>query len=149
MNIQKTPSLKASEVNRDWYLVDASKIPAGRVSTVIANLLIGKHKSTYSPNIDNGDFVVVINTDNLKFSGNKGRQKVYYRHSGYIGGLSETELRDQMTIDSTQVIIKSVKGMLPKNKLQNERLKRLKVYSGSEHQHQAQKPKNVSLGEDK
>jgi large subunit ribosomal protein L13 len=141
----KTPSLKASEVSRDWYVIDASTAPLGRVSTVIAEKLIGKHKVTFSPNIDNGDYVVVINAAKIQTTGKKLEQKRYYRHSGYIGSMKEAKLQDVLTQDPERVISEAVKGMLPKNKLQPGRLARLKVFAGSEHEHSAQKPKELGV----
>jgi large subunit ribosomal protein L13 len=141
----KTPSLSASAVSRNWYIVDASENSLGRVATIIAERIIGKHKPTFSPNIDNGDHVIVINSDKLKVTGRKMNQKMYYRHSGYMGGLTETTLEKKMEADSTAVIIAAVKGMLPKNKLQSGRIARLKVYAGAEHGHEAQKPQELGV----
>jgi large subunit ribosomal protein L13 len=141
----KTYSAKPSEVTREWLLVDASEAPLGRVATEIAQHLIGKKKPMFTQHIDCGDYVVVINADNLVVTGNKLKDKKYYRHSQYPGSLKTTTLEKQMTIDSTKVIYEAVRGMLPKNKLMDERLKRLKVYAGEAHQHDAQKPKKVSV----
>jgi large subunit ribosomal protein L13 len=141
----KTYSAKPSEVTREWLVVDASEAPLGRVATEVAQHLIGKKKPMFTQHIDCGDFVIVVNTDNLVVTGNKLEDKKYYRHSQYPGSLKTTTLGDQMKKDSTAVIIAAVRGMLPKNKLMDERLKRLKVYGGSEHQHAAQKPKKVSV----
>lgn len=145
----KTYSAKPSDVTRVWYVIDASDAPLGRVSTRVASLLIGKGKPSFTHHIDVGDFVIVINADNLKVTGNKLEDKIYYRHSMYPGGLTETALKDKMTQDSTQVIIKAVRGMLPVNKLRDGRLARLKVYAGNEHIHEAQKPVNISVKEGK
>lgn len=142
---QKTYSQKSSEVARKWYVIDASKVPLGRLATIIAQVLTGKAKSTYTPHIDDGDYVVVVNSDKLVVTGKKLEQKKYYRHSGYIGGIKDRTLEEQLEIDSTQVIKSAVSGMLPKNKLQSERVKRLKVYSGSEHEHSAQKPEELKV----
>lgn len=139
----KTPSLKASEVSRDWYVIDAASAPLGRVATQVAEKLTGKHKPTFTPHIDNGDFVIVINSDKLVATGKKMAQKTYYRHSGYIGSTKETTLSEQMEKDSTRVIERAVKGMIPKNKLLSDRMARLKVYAGSEHPHEAQKPTTI------
>lgn len=144
-NTLKTPSLSASAVSRNWYIVDASQNSLGRVATIVAERLIGKHKPTYSPNIDNGDHVIVINSDKLQVTGRKMKQKMYYRHSGYMGGLTETTLEKKMENDSTAVIAAAVKGMLPKNKLQSGRMARLKVYAGAEHGHEAQKPQELGV----
>lgn len=141
----KTPSLKTAEISRSWYVIDASSAPLGRVATQVAEKLIGKHKATYTPHIDNGDFVVVINASDIQVTGNKMDAKKYYRHSGYIGSTKEATLSEKMEKDPTEVITLAVKGMLPKNKLQSDRLARLKVYAGSEHPHEAQKP--VMIGD--
>lgn len=142
---QKTFSVKPSDVTRKWYVVDASEAPLGRVATQIAQLLIGKGKPQYSHHIDCGDYVVVVNTDSLQVTGDKLEKKIYYRHSHYPGGLKETPLKVQLEKDSTEAIVHAVRGMLPVNKLRDERLKRLKVYVGAEHQHEAQKPTTISL----
>ena len=143
--MSNTPSLKTAEISRKWYVVDASQNTLGRVSTVVAERLIGKHKPTFTPHIDNGDYVIVINADKLKVTGRKMDQKVYYRHSGYMGGLKEATLAEKMEKDSTEVIRKAVKGMIPTNKLEAGRLARLKVYAGSEHEHTAQKPEELGV----
>ncbi len=143
--MDKTYSAKPSDVVRKWYVVDASEMPLGRVSTKIAELLTGKGKPMFTKHIDCGDFVVVINAKDLKVTGNKLEDKIYYRHSHYPGGLKESSLQFQMDKDPTQVIYHSVRGMLPVNKLRDERLKRLKIYEGSEHNHEAQKPEILKL----
>jgi len=140
----KTYSAKPTEVTRSWYLIDASEAPLGRMCTKIATLLTGKGKPMFTHNIDCGDYVIVTNSDNLVVTGNKLEDKIYYRHSQYPGSLKETTLAEKMAKDSTEVIRLAVKGMLPKNKLMDGRLKRLKIYAGSEHEHDAQKPKKVS-----
>lgn len=139
----KTSSLKASEISRNWYVIDASTDTLGRVATQVAEKLIGKHKATYTPHIDNGDFVVVVNSDNIKVSGKKMDDKKYYRHSGYIGSIKEATLGEKIEKDSTKVIELAVKGMLPKNKLQNDRMIRLKIYPTADHPHEAQKPQKM------
>ncbi|MDX1766139.1 MAG: 50S ribosomal protein L13 [Candidatus Saccharimonadales bacterium] len=141
----KTTSQKASEVTRQWHLVDASAAPMGRVATKVAQLLTGKHKPSYTPHIDGGDYVVVINTDNILVTGNKATQKKYYRHSQHPGSLKETTLEKRLTANSTKVFSDAVAGMLPKNKLRTERQKRLKVYPGAEHQHASQNPKVLEI----
>jgi large subunit ribosomal protein L13 len=145
----KTYSAKPSDVTREWYVIDASKAPLGRVATQVAQLLTGKGKPMFTAHIDTGDFVIVINADNLKVTGDKMEKKIYYRHSGFPGGLKETPLRKQMDKDSTEVIVHAVRGMLPVNKLRDGRLARLKVYGGSEHNHAAQKPTEVKVKEAK
>lgn len=139
----KTYSAKPGEVERKWYVVDASSMNLGRLSTAIANYLIGKKKPMYTPHIDCGDYVVVINSDKLKVTGDKKLKKIYYRHSGYPGNLKETNLQTLIDDDSTKVIYGAVKGMLPVNKLRAERLKRLKIYAGKEHNHSAQNPETI------
>lgn len=141
----KTYSAKPTEVTRAWYVIDAAEAPLGRISTKIATLLTGKGKPMFTQHIDCGDFVVVINSDNLVATGNKLNDKMYYRHSQYPGSLKETNLSDMIAKDSTEVIRLAVKGMLPKNKLMDERLKRLKIYKGTEHKNEAQKPQKVSV----
>ena len=145
----KTYSAKPSEVTRKWYVVDASQIPLGRLSTQVANLLTGKGKPMYTAHIDCGDYVIVINSDKLVTTGKKLTDKTYYKHSGYPGGLRETSLSFELEKDSTKVVKKSVRGMLPVNKLRSDRLIRLKVYKGEEHNHSAQKPVELNLTDKK
>ncbi len=145
----KTYSAKPSDVTRKWYVVDASEAPLGRVATQIATLLTGKGKPQFTQHIDCGDYVVVINTDKLVVTGKKLTDKKYYRHTGYPGGIKEASLAEKMAKDSTDVIFKAVRGMLPVNKLRDERLKRLKIYADAEHNHAAQKPETFSLKEGK
>jgi large subunit ribosomal protein L13 len=142
----KTYSAKPQDVARQWYLVDAKGQTLGRLASEIATYLTGKHKPTYTAHIDTGDVVVVINAGDIKITGNKLLQKKYYRHSGYPGGIYETSLESMMESSPEKAIINAVKGMLPKNKLQAERLKRLKVYAGSDHPHEPQKPKSLTFG---
>lgn len=141
----KTYSAKPSEVTREWYVIDASEATLGRISTKIATLLTGKGKPMFTQHIDCGDHVIVINADKLVVTGTKLTDKMYYRHSQYPGSLKEATLADKMATDSTDVIRLSVKGMLPKNKLVADRLARLKIYAGTEHNHEAQKPQKVSV----
>lgn len=145
----KTFSAKPTDVTRTWYVIDAAEAPVGRLATVAATLLTGKGKPMFTHHIDTGDYVVVINSDQLVVTGKKLDDKIYYRHSNYPGGLTETALKDQVAKDSTAVIEHAIRGMLPVNKLRKERLARLKVYSGAEHDHAAQKPVNFSLKEGK
>lgn len=140
-----TYSAKPSEVTRKWYVIDASEAPLGRVATQVATLLTGKGKPMFTHHIDCGDFVVVVNADKLVVTGDKMESKKYYRYSGFPGGLKEPALKDVMAKDSTRVIYAAVRGMLPVNKLRDDRLKRLKVYAGAEHEHAAQKPEVLSL----
>ena len=142
----KTYSQKPVEVERRWVLIDAETAPTlGRLATEIATYLTGKNKVTYTPHTDGGDYVVVINAEKVKVTGNKEEDKMYYRHSGFPGGLKETSLKEVRMKDASMIIEKAVKGMLPKNKLQEERMKRLRVYNGSEHNHVAQKPEKVEV----
>lgn len=141
----KTYQAKPTEVTREWLLIDASEAPLGRISTRIANLLIGKGKPSFTKHIDCGDYVVVINADKLVVTGTKMEDKKYYRHSQYPGSLKTATLSEKLQKDPTDVIVLAVKGMLPKNKLVTERLKRLKVYAGENHAHDAQSPKKVSI----
>lgn len=139
----KTYSQKGSEIKREWWLVDASTMPLGQLAVIIADKLMGKSKVTYTPHIDNGDYVVVVNAAKVQVTGNKMTQKVYYRHSGYPGSLKELKLEEVLEKDPTMVVSKAVKGMLPKNKLAAERMKRLRVFPGAEHTHAAQNPKEI------
>lgn len=141
----KTYSQKPSEINREWLLVDASEAPLGRVSTQISRMLTGKDKPTYTPHIDAGDYVVVINAKSAVVTGNKEVEKVYYRHTGFPGGIKDARLEEVREKYPERIIESSVKGMLPKNKLQDERMKRLRVFAGSEHTHTAQTPKKVEV----
>lgn len=139
----KTYSQKASEINREWWIVDASSMPLGKLAVVIADKLMGKSKVTYTPHIDNGDYVVVINAKQITVTGDKMVQKKYYRHSGFPGGLKELKLEEMIEKYPERAIEAAVKGMLPKNKLAAERLKRLRVFDGAEHTHTAQSPKEI------
>ena len=139
----KTYSQKGSEIKREWWIVDASTMPLGKLAVIIADKLMGKSKVTYTPHIDNGDYVVVINAKNLVVTGDKMIQKKYYRHSGFPGGLTELKLEEVIEKDPAVAIVAAVKGMLPKNKLAAERLKRLRVFDGAEHAHTAQTPKEI------
>lgn len=141
----KTYSQKPSEVTREWLLVDASELPLGRLATIIASKLIGKEKPTYTPHIDAGDYVVVINAKDTVVTGNKELQKIYYRHSGFPGGIKDARLEEVREKFPERIIEHAVRGMLPKNKLQAERMKRLRVFAGSEHTHTAQSPKKVEV----
>ena len=139
----KTYSQKSSEISREWWLIDASTLPLGKLAVVIADKLMGKSKVTYTPHIDNGDYVVVVNAKNLKVTGEKMSQKKYYRHSGFPGGLTELKLEEVIEKDPSVAIREAVKGMLPKNKLSADRLARLRVFEGAEHAHAAQNPKEI------
>ncbi len=141
----KTYSQKPSEVNRHWILIDASTAPLGRLSVAIAKYLIGKYKPTYTPHIDAGDYVVVINAEKLVVTGDKENDKMYYRHSGFPGGLTEASLSEMRTKYPEKIIEEAVKGMIPRNKLAAERLKRLRVFPGETHAHEAQTPQKVEV----
>lgn len=145
----KTYSAKPSDVTRSWYVIDASEVPLGRVASRVATLLTGKGKPMFTSHIDTGDFVIVINASKAYVTGKKSDQKIYYKHSGFPGGLRERTFVEQMEKDATEVIRMAVRGMLPVNKLRDGRLERLKIYEGSEHKHEAQKPTAVSIKEGK
>lgn len=145
----KTYSAKPADITRKWYLIDASKHPLGRISTQIAKLLTGKGKPTYTPHIDGGDYVVVINAEKLVATGNKYADKRYFRHSQYPGSLKTATLQEMVNKDPKKVVELSVKRMLADNKLRDQRLARLKIYSGPEHSNQAQNPKEIDIKEGK
>lgn len=135
-----TYSVKKDEIVRKWYIIDAEGKPLGRVATEVARLLRGKHKPTFTPNLDVGDHVIVINCSKVILTGDKINQKVYRHHSGYIGGMKETSAKDMLAKNPERAMMLAVKGMLPHNSLGRETLKKLRVYAGSEHENQAQKP---------
>ena len=139
----KTYSQKGADIKREWWIIDASSMPLGKLAVVIADKLMGKSKVTYTPHIDNGDYVVVVNAKNLVVTGDKMVDKKYYRHSGFPGGLTELKLEEVIEKDPSVAVTAAVKGMLPKNKLAAERLKRLRVFDGAEHTHTAQNPKEI------
>ena len=140
----KTFNLKAENVERRWYVVDAEGQTLGRLATRIADTLRGKGKPEYTPHVDSGDFVVVVNAEKIAVTGKKLDDKRYYRHSGYPGGLRSRTLREQLDRRPTEVIRKAVKGMLPRNRLANRQITTLKVYAGPEHPHQAQNPEPLT-----
>lgn len=141
----KTEVAKAENVKRDWYLIDAQDMVLGRLATEIANVLRGKNKAIYTPSVDTGDFVIVINAEKIALTGRKLSDKVYYSHSGFPGGLKEITAGELLEKKPEDVIRKAVKGMLPKNKLARHMIKKLKVYAGTSHPHDAQQPKNLAL----
>lgn len=145
----KTYSAKPADVERKWYVVDASEAPLGRIATQVAQLLIGKGKPQFTKHIDCGDYVVVINAANLVVTGGKEDKKMYHHHSGYPGGIKQATLAEKQAKDPTFAVLHAVRGMLPPNKLRAERLKRLKVYADAEHQHEAQKPQTISVKDGK
>ena len=135
-----TYSIKKNEIERKWYILDAANKPLGRVATEAAKLLRGKHKPTFTPNLDVGDHVIIINCSQVILTGNKMNQKMYRHHSGYIGGMKETSAKDMFAKTPEKAMMLAVKGMLPHNSLGRQSLKKLRVYAGSEHENQAQKP---------
>lgn len=141
----KTYSAKPAEVERDWYLIDAEGKTLGRMATEIARRLRGKHKPEYTPHVDTGDYIVVINAEKIHVTGNKMKQKIYYHHTGYIGNLKSISLEKLLQKAPTRVIETAVKGMLPKNPLGRAMFKKLKVFAGAEHSHAAQQPRQLDL----
>ena len=141
----RTYSGKKEELEREWYIVDAEGQTLGRLASRIAPIMRGKHKPTYTPHLDCGDYVVVVNAEKVRVTGRKLEQKAYYRHSGYPGGLKTITLRDQLDKHPERVLQAAVKGMLPKNRLGRRMFKKLKVYAGEAHPHQAQQPKVLEL----
>ena len=139
----KTFSQKTAEIKREWFVIDASTLPLGKLAVVIADKLMGKSKVTYTPHIDNGDYVIVINAKNIQVTGNKMVDKKYYRHSGFPGGLRELRLEEVIEKDPSYALKEAGKGMMPKNKLAADRLARLRVFNGAEHAHAAQNPKEI------
>ena len=145
--IHKTFVAKPADIEREWYVVDATDLTLGRLATQIASVLRGKHKPQYTPHEDVGDFVVVINAEKIHVTGRKLDQKMYYRHSGYPGGIKSISLRRQLEKHPERVIEHAVKGMLPRGPLGRRQFKKLKVYAGAEHPHQAQSPKPMPIAE--
>ena len=141
----KTYNAKPGEVAREWYVVDADGQTLGRLATTIADTLRGKRKPQYTPHVDTGDFVIVVNAEKIQVTGNKLDQKMYHRHSGYPGGLSSRTLREQLERRPTEVVRTAVRGMLPKNRLARQQLTKLKVYAGPEHPHASQNPRPLNL----
>jgi len=144
----KTFSQKPADVTRRWVLIDASSAPLGRVATVVAKHLIGKYKPTYTPHVDGGDYVVVVNAAKVVVTGNKETDKKYYRYSGFPGGIKDASLAEVRERFPERIIEAAVKGMIPKNKLADERLKRLRVFAGAEHAHTAQTPEIITINAD-
>ena len=142
-----TQSAKPAEVVRNWYVVDATDLVLGRLSTRVASVLRGKHKPTFTPHVDTGDFVIVVNADKVKLTGRKLEQKTYYRHTGYPGGIKSTTAAKVLEGPHADRVVRSaVRGMLPKNSLGRKVGRRLKVYAGPDHPHAAQKPEEISIG---
>ena len=143
--ISKTFMAKENEVDKKWYVVDAEGLVLGRLASEIARRLRGKHKAIFTPHNDTGDFVVVVNAGKVRLTGRKLDQKIYYRYSGFIGGLKETVAKTLLARKPGEVLRLAVRGMLPKNSLGRRQLKKLKIYAGAEHPHQAQKPEKLEL----
>jgi large subunit ribosomal protein L13 len=141
----KTYSAKPKDITRKWYVIDAAEVPLGRMATRVASLLLGKEKPSFTHHIDVGDYVIVINTAHIRVTGYKLDTKMYYRHSGFSGGLTEATMREKMASDPSFIVLQAVRGMLPVNKLRPARLARLKLYLGSEHEHDPQQPETISL----
>ncbi|ALM20716.1 LSU ribosomal protein L13p [Nonlabens tegetincola] len=143
----KTISANSATVNKEWVLIDAADQPLGRMSSIAAKFLRGKYKTDFTPHVDCGDNVIIINADKVKLSGNKWSQKTYIRHTGYPGGQRSLTAQELYDKDPSRVVEKAIKGMLPKNKLGSAIFRNLKVYSGAEHGHEAQQPKTINLNE--
>ena len=143
--LQRTFSPKPGDIERSWYVIDADNVPLGRISSEIAQVLRGKHKPTFAPHVDGGDFVIVLNADKVHVSGSKDVDKLYFRHSGYPGGLRAQTLSQLHQSRPERLIEIAVRGMLPKNRLGRQIIKKLKVYAGPEHPHQSQKPQPLPL----
>jgi large subunit ribosomal protein L13 len=142
----KTYSARPKDIRHDWYVVDATDQVLGRLATEIARRLRGKHKAVYTPHMDTGDYIVVVNAEKIKVTGNKMEDKVYYHHTGYPGGIRSIDFKDQLKKAPARIIESAVKGMLPKNALGRAMFQKLKVYKGAEHNHHAQQPKTLDLG---
>ena len=140
-----TPVAKQADLQKDWYIVDLEDKVLGRMATEIAKVLRGKHKAIFTPSVDTGDFVIVLNAEKVRLTGNKLEQKIYYRHSGYTGGITATTAGKMLETKPEELIKKAVRGMLPKNKLGRQMFRKLKVYCGADHPHQAQQPKELQV----
>ncbi|MCL5291590.1 MAG: 50S ribosomal protein L13 [Actinobacteria bacterium] len=143
----KTFSAKASDVKREWYVVNAAGVPLGRLASKVAHILRGKHKPIYTPHVDTGDYVIVVNAEKVGMTGRKADSKIYYRYSGYPGGLKELTFKKAIKTKPEWVVERAIKGMLPKNRLGDAMFKKLKVYAGPNHKHEAQQPKELDLAE--
>lgn len=144
-NKQKTFVATPSTIERKWYVIDADGIALGRLASKVATILRGKHKATFTPNMDTGDYVIVVNAEKVILTGNKENQKVYQRYSGYAGGLKEIKYKDMKKSHPERIIEQAVHGMLPKNALGRQMIKKLRVYRGPEHNHEAQNPQKLEL----
>ena len=143
----RTYSPKPADIQREWHVIDATDVVLGRLAVQIANLLRGKHKTIFAPHVDTGDFVIVVNASKVALSGDKATKKLSYRHSGFPGGLSSTPIGELLEKDARKAVEKAVWGMLPKNRLGRQMIKKLKVYSGPEHPHQAQQAKPFEISQ--
>lgn len=143
----RTYSPKASEVERTWYVVDAEGLTLGRMATEVARVLRGKHKPTFTPHLDTGDHVIIVNADKVVLSGNKAERKMVHHHTGFPGGIRSTTYAAQMETKPAEAVRRTVRGMLPKNRLGRQMLKKLKVYAGPDHPHAAQKPQQLDLAQ--
>ncbi len=143
----KTLFAKKGEVEKKWYVVDADGMVVGRLASRVAAILRGKHKPTYTPHVDTGDYVIIVNAEKVRFTGKKLEQKVYYHHTGYPGGLRKFTAKEIMMKHPERIIISAIKGMMPKNRLGRQQIKKLKVYCGPDHPHAAQKPEPLNLNE--
>lgn len=141
----RTYSAKLEDVKHDWYIVDAEDVALGRLASQVAQILRGKHKPTFTPHMDMGDYVVIINAEKVRITGKKAEAKTYFRHTGYPGGQKFTSYKEMMGKYPERIIVNAVKGMVPHNPLGREVMKKLKVYAGTEHQHEAQKPKPLEI----
>ncbi|MBD5429785.1 50S ribosomal protein L13 [Lactobacillus sp.] len=145
--MRTTPLAKTSDIKRKWYVIDATDVALGRLSAVVASILRGKNKPQYTPNVDTGDYVIVVNAGKLKLTGKKATDKIYYHHSEYRGGLKATPAGELLANNPVRLVEKSVKGMLPKNTLGHQEFMKLHVYAGEDHEHQAQKPEKLDINE--
>ncbi|WP_047691989.1 50S ribosomal protein L13 [Kocuria sp. ZOR0020] len=143
----RTYTPKPGDVQRDWYVIDASDVVLGRLASHAATLLRGKHKATFAPHVDTGDFVIIVNADKVALTGDKLRKKMAYRHSNYPGGLTATSYAELLEKNPVRAVEKAIRGMLPKNKLAAQQLSKLKVYAGPEHQHAANQPKTFEFNQ--
>lgn len=145
--MRTTPLAKTSDIKRKWYVIDATDVSLGRLSTAVASILRGKNKPQYTPNVDTGDYVIVVNAGKLKLTGKKATDKIYYRHSDYRGGLRATPAGELLAKNPVRLVELSVKGMLPKNTLGHQEFMKMHVYAGEDHEHAAQKPEKLDINE--
>lgn len=147
INVRTTYMAKASDIDRKWFVVDATDVPLGRLSAAVAKILRGKHKPTYTPHVDTGDHVIIVNASNVKLTGKKASDKIYSRHSGYPGGLKQISAGELLDRKPERLMELSIKGMLPSNRLGRQQFKKLHVYAGEEHKHAAQQPETLDISE--